>query len=184
MLMENGYPRTSIEAWSKQLERTGVAKEQDEMISTVCLPYVKGLSEAVARILRKVQIRVVSQPESRKWSVMTGVEDKVEVVERAGVVYALDRKDCGLSILGKPGGELRSVHRSTKLMRKHGRTELSAVAEHAWGSHALDWTTRVLGLEQVTKERKIHEALAIHTQDKAGGTLNRDSGIELSKLWF
>ena len=52
VLMGNGYPKTSVEAWSRQLERTGVAKEQDEMISTVCLPYVKGLSEAVAKILR------------------------------------------------------------------------------------------------------------------------------------
>ena len=40
VLMENGYPRTSVEAWSRQLERNGGAKEQDEMISTVCLPYV------------------------------------------------------------------------------------------------------------------------------------------------
>ena len=61
---------------------------------------------------------------------------------------------------------------------------MSAVAEHAWGGHALDWTPRVLGLEQVTKERKIHKALAIHTQNKPGGTFNRDSGIELSKLWL
>ena len=69
-----------------------------------------------------------------------------------------------------------------KAHAKHERTELSARAEHAWGDHALDWTPRVLGLEQVTQERKIHEALAIHTQTKAGGTFNRDSGIELRKL--
>ena len=68
-----------------------------------------------------------------------------------------------------------------KAHAKHGKTELSAVAEHAWGGHAQDWTPRVLGLEQVTKERKIHEALA--NQNK-GGTFNRDSGIDVSKLWL
>ena len=62
--MESGYPRTSVEAWSRQLERNGGAKEQDEMISTVCLPYVKGLSEAVARILRKVQFELLANPKA------------------------------------------------------------------------------------------------------------------------
>ena len=65
---------------------------------------------------------------------------------------------------------------------KHGRTELSAMAEHTWGGHSLEWTPEELVREQVTKEKKIHEALAIHTQNKADGTFNRNNGIELSKL--
>ena len=89
------------------MERSGVAKEQDEMISMVCLPYAKGLSEVVARILQKYQFRVVSQPKSWKWSVLTGVEDKVEVVNRAGVVYALDCKDCGFNYIGETGRRVR-----------------------------------------------------------------------------
>ena len=117
---------------------------------------------------------------------MTGVKDKVEVVDRGGVVYALDCKDCGLSIIGNTERRVTNSKcvQEHKAHAKHGRTELSARAEHAWGDHALDWTPRVLGLEQVTQERKIHEALAIHTQNKAGGAFNRNSGIELSKLWL
>ena len=93
------------------------------MISTVCLPYVKGLSEAVARILRKVQIRVVSQPKSWKWSVMSGVKDKVEVVDRAGVVYALDCKDCGLSYIRETGRRVTKLVQEHKAHAKHERTE-------------------------------------------------------------
>ena len=48
----------------------------------------------------------------------------------------------------------------------------------------MDWTPRVLAIEQVTKERRIHEALAIHAQNKRAGTLNWDNGMELSKLWL
>ena len=48
------------------------------------------------------------------------------------------------------------------------------------------WTGNLgfLAIEQETKERRIHEALAIHVQNKRAGTLNRDNGIELSKLWL
>ena len=58
--------------------------------------------------------------------------------------------------MGKLGGELGRVRKRVqehKAHAKHGRTELLGVAEHAWGGHALDWTPRVLDLEQVTKER-------------------------------
>ena len=78
----------------------------------------------------------------------------MEVVDRAGVVYALDCKDCGLSYIVETGRRVTKPVQEHKAHIKHGRTELSAVAEHAWGGHALDWTPRVLGLEQVTKERK------------------------------
>ena len=64
VLMENGYPRALVEAWSRQKKGTIKGEEQDDVVGTVCLPYVKGLSEAIARILRKVRIRVVSKPET------------------------------------------------------------------------------------------------------------------------
>ena len=96
VLMENGHPRALVEAWSRQKKGTTKGEEQDDVVGTVCLPYVKGLSEPIARILRKVQIRVVNKPENWKWSIMAGVKDRVEEVDWAGVVYGLDCKDCNL----------------------------------------------------------------------------------------
>ena len=57
VLMGNGYPRVLVEAWSRQKKGTIKGEEQDDVVRTVCLPYVKGLSEAIAWILRKVRIR-------------------------------------------------------------------------------------------------------------------------------
>ena len=101
VLMENGYLRALVEAWSRQKKGTIKGEEQDDVVGTVCLPYVKGLSEAIARILRKVRIRVVSKPENWKWSVMAGVKDRVEEGDRAGVVYGLECKDCNLVYIGE-----------------------------------------------------------------------------------
>ena len=107
VLMENGYPRALVEAWSRQKKGTTKGEEQDDVVGTVCLPHVKGLSEAIARILRKVQIWVVNKPENWKWSVMAGVKDRVEEVDRAGGVYGLDCKDCNLVYIGETGRSVK-----------------------------------------------------------------------------
>ena len=115
---------------------------------------------------------------------MTGVKDKVEEADRAGVVYAINCNYWDVSYIGKTGRKVTRHVTEHKAHAEQGRTKLSNVAEHAWGGHSLDWTPQGIGCEEVTKERKIHAALVIHTQNKAGGTFNRDNSTELSKLWL
>ena len=127
---------------------------------------------------------MVNKPENWKWSVMAGVKDRVEEVDRAWVVCGLDCKDCNLVYIGETGRSVKKRAKEHKAHAQNGRTELSAAADHAWSGHTMDWTPRVLAIEHVTKERRIHGALAIHVQNKRAGTLNRDNGMELSKLWL
>ena len=107
-----------------------------------------------------------------------------DLSRRAGIVYGLDCKDCNLVYIGKTGRSVKKRAIEHKAHAQNGRTELSAAADHAWSGHTMDWTPRVLAIEHVTKERRIHEALAIHAQNKRAGTLNRDNGMELRKLWL
>ena len=113
-----------------------------------------------------------------------GVKDRVEEVDRAGGVYGLDCKDCTLVYIGETGRSVQKRVKEHKAHAQNGRTELSAAADHAWSEHTMDWTPRVLAIEHVTKERRVHETLAIHGQNKSAGTLHRDNGMELSKLWL
>ena len=53
VLIENGYPRPKVEAWSKRSREERTA-DQEKLSGTVCLLYMKGMSEAIGRILRKV----------------------------------------------------------------------------------------------------------------------------------
>ena len=62
---------------------------------------------------------------------------------------------------------------------RNGRTDLSAVAEHAVvESHEIDWTTtKVIDTATNTRTRKVKEAL--HIAQKAP-SMNKDSGMSLS----
>ena len=159
--------------------------DQEELLGTVCLPYVKGkMSEAIGRILKKVQIRAVHKPKNWKWRLMAGVKDLVDKVNRAGVVYALEYNDCEQAYIGETGRSLRTRVKEHVAHARNGRTDLSATAEHAWSGHNMNWTPKVLASEKTMKERRVREALEIHARSRIAPTLNRDKGVELSKLWL
>ena len=66
---------------------------------------------------------------------------------------------------------------------RNGRTDLSAVAEHALvESHEIDWTT-AKGIDTAanTRTRKVKETLHIAQE---APSMNKDSGISLSASWY
>ena len=76
----NGYPepfvRKELARASKRKDRTnpmekGNAKEITQQRSnTMCtIPYISGVSEAIGRILRPLEIRTVMNPNKIKWSI-------------------------------------------------------------------------------------------------------------------
>ena len=93
---------------------------------------------------------------------MAGVKYQVEDVDRAAVVYALERNDRERAYVGETGRSLRTRVIEHVAHARNGRTDLSATAEHAWSRHEMNWTPKVLASEKTTKERRVREALEIH----------------------
>ena len=115
---------------------------------------------------------------------MAGVKDPVDEVNRAGKVYALECNDCEHMYIGETARSSRTRVKEHVPHARNGRTDLSATAEHAWSGHKMNWTPKLLASEKTTKERRVREALEIHARSKIAPTLNRDKGVELSKLWL
>ena len=65
----------------------------------------------------------------------------------------------------------------------NGRTELSAVAEHAVVEcYEINWTTaKVIDTATNTRTRKVKEALHIA---QTAPSMNKDSGMSLSASWY
>ena len=115
---------------------------------------------------------------------MAGGKDPVDEVDRAGVVYALECNACEHMYIGETGRSLRTRVKEYAAHARNRRMDLSATAEHAWSGHNMNWTPKVLASENATKERRVREALEIHARSRIALTLNRDKGVELSKLWL
>ena len=151
------------------------------MNTSVCLPYVEGLSEHIGRILRKAGLGMAFKPMSWKWKIMDGVKDKEEKGQKAGVVYEIKCGDCEKCYIGETGRNTDTRVKEQRAHARNGHPELSAVAEHAWEGHTIEWSPKILVSAAKTRVRRVKEALVIHERDKKGKvTMNRDKGVELS----
>ena len=70
------------------------------------MPYIKGTSETIARILQPYNIRVAHKPITTLRQLLTNVKDKDEPNDRQGAVYKIKCCDCQASYIGETGRNL------------------------------------------------------------------------------
>ena len=78
---------------------------------TCIVPYVKGDSEAISRVLAPLTIRRVSRTKNVKWTLMKGAKDPIDRNQNPGVIYALGCTECSAVYIGKTA---RTANQRTK----------------------------------------------------------------------
>ena len=89
-------------------------KENDECantetkneLTTVSLPYIRGTSETIARILKPFNIRIAHKPTRTLRHLLTNVKDKDDPKDRQGTVYRIRCNDCNGTYIGETGRTL------------------------------------------------------------------------------
>ena len=192
-LQMNGFPTLFIQNTTKRRFKNRATYLQPSLDSKVieavaAIPYVRGVSESISRILKKVNIRTVMRPDKLKWKLMKRAKDSVLAEDTTGVVYAIGCADCPQIYIGETARTAKQRTREHKCHTNMGHTEMSAIAEHAHNeSHNIYWKARVIARDQHTTKRKIKESMAINRAKKASGAsrlMNKDSGLELSNIWL
>ena len=70
-------------------------------VTTVTIPYIKGTSETISRILQPYNIRVAHKPTTTLRQLLTNVKDRDEPNNRQGAVYKIKCSDCQASYIGE-----------------------------------------------------------------------------------
>ena len=155
--------------------------EQEIYITMVILPYIKGTSEQVRRILGRVNIRVAFRNKTTIRSLLTSVKPAQSSLDKTGVIYSIPYKDCDKVYVGKTGRTLNVRQKEHRRHLTYGRTDSSAVAAHAVSTlQDIDWeNSYVLEHEDNFFKRKVKEALLIHTHQN----FNLDDGLAVSSVW-
>ena len=176
-LLANGYPRKFIESTGRR-----TPSEDNTTIATASIPYVKGVSETITRVLKPLNIRTVCRPHPMKWTMMRGAKDTLPQSEQPGAVYALGCMECNKVYIGETGRTAKVRAKEHEASTRYGYTEKSAVAFHALTEgHQIHWKPHVVEREEHCGRRKVKEALTItKLKEKA---MNQDSGLELSSIW-
>ena len=160
----------------------GNTSKAEAPLTTVNLPYNKGLSEKIRRICAKYKIRTTF----RSTTTLRGQLCKVKPLSATGdtksCIYNIPCT-CGRSYTGETGRPLSVRLQEHKKATIRGETEKSGVAEHAWseGDHKPLWDkTSIIGREQNWKIRKIKEAAHMALD----ANMFSKPSIDISPIWL
>ena len=146
----------------------------------ITLPYIKGTTDVVAKILRKRKIRVTFSPINLVGRMLDSSKDPVEPLKQKGV-YSIPYS-CEIPYIGEIGRSIQVRLKEHFVDIIHDRLKKSALAEHAHHSrhHIRIEEKKLITIEDHYKRRKIREAIEI---EKFPSNLNRDDGFKLNECW-
>lgn len=107
-------------------------------VTTVTIPYIKGTSETISRILQLYNIRVAHKPTTTLRQLMTNVKDREEPNNRQGVVYKIKCSDCQASYIGETGRNLTTRLTEHKRATKNGGANKHIAVHHLLTNHNID----------------------------------------------
>ncbi len=95
-LQMNGYPLKLIKSVMSQGNAT-----RKEWTKTISIPYVPGKSEAIRRILNKVNIQVALSSQNPLGKALSKVKDDIPMEDQGNLIYKLSCNDCDAVYVGE-----------------------------------------------------------------------------------
>ena len=108
-------------------------------VTTATIPYIKGTSETIARILQPYNIRVAHKPITTLRQLLTNVKDKDEPSDRRGAVYKIKCCDCQATYIGETGRNLNVRLTEHKRATRNGDINNHIAEHHLKTNHRIDW---------------------------------------------
>lgn len=184
----NGYPKKFVEkAIQRQIKNSAAGKvnrtEDQSTLVSARIPFIDGLSQEIRRLASTAGIRCSFTSQSTLED-LYNCKDKLPSICTTHAVYSIMCETCQGEYVGetlRAVGVRRKEHQDAV---RQGDTLKSAIAEHVHGclqQHVIDWESmKVLDRATSQTERRIKEAVHIH---KRRPEMNRDQGLDFSKIW-
>ena len=145
------------------------------------VPYVPGVSEKIAKLLRPKGIKV-AHSSSRLRSRLVKAKDPENPEKKKGAVYQISCS-CGAKYIGESGRPKNVRLKEHAADIKFAREDKSATARHfsTCGGEMNPLDAKTLATEGHWKKRKVREAIEIK-QSRASMN-NDEGGVRLSPIW-
>ena len=202
-----GYPDWSIRRAKLELRtkqgKTNKKKsrpKQHDHKTPMMIPYVEGVSEAVARVYSRYGISTAMRPHMTIWNLLVHPKDKVTTEKKtAECIYRIPCKNFLRVYIGETERsfgirikehrkevEAQEGQKYTRNTRKQSLTEhnKSAITDHVNAeNHVINWDkATVIGCESDRTAQWIREAIKIRQESQ--GFMNRDEGAyQLSHVY-
>ena len=153
-LISNGYPRKFLqEIEKKQAMRLVKVLSPEELVkeffdhvetqfhySYAVLPYIKGLTEPLKRLLKLHGIRVTTKPPHTLEQTFSSTKYRPSPENQTNVVYKISCADCSWSYIGETWKIFNTRRKGHKRNVEHCKKTSSNIANHAWtNNHQIDF---------------------------------------------
>ena len=124
--------------------------------TSVTLPYVRGVSEAIKRVLSEVDEQIFFQPHTTSRNLLVHPKVPVPAGQKANVVYNIPCLSCPKSYIGQTARLLEIRVKERRAAVKKCETATSAVAEHVWVEHhQMHWNSvTILASREANKDQR------------------------------
>jgi len=110
-------------------------------VTTATIPYIKGTSETIARILQPYNIRFPHKSITTLRQQLTNAKDKDEPNDRQGAVYKIKCCDCQATYIGENGRNSNIQLTEHKRATKNGAINNHIAEHHLKTNHRIDWNS-------------------------------------------
>ena len=129
--------------------------ETKNELTTVSLPYIRGTSETIARILKPFNVRIAHKPTRTLRHLLTNVKDKDDPKERQGTVYRIRCNDCNGTYIGVTGRTL-----TTRLGEHQTATDKEDLTNniaqhHRKTGHDINWDSAICLTHSTDKDQRL-----------------------------
>ena len=136
---KNNYNRDFIRHNTYRNSEPNVTNTNATPVTTATIPYIKGTSETIERILQPYNIRVAHKPITTLRQLLTNVKDKDEPSDRRGAVYKIKCCDCQTTYIGETGRNLNVRLTEHKRATRNGDISNHIAEHHLKTNHRIDW---------------------------------------------
>ena len=122
---KNNYSADFVRRNTHRTTETTETNKNPTSVTTATIPYIKGTSETIARILQPYNIRVAHKP--------------ITTNNRQGAVYKIKCSDCQASYIGETGRNLNTRLTEHKRATRNGDVNNHISEHHRLTNHKIDW---------------------------------------------
>ncbi|CAH3158687.1 unnamed protein product, partial [Pocillopora meandrina] len=122
-----------------KLPNSSEGKERELNRSFASLPYIKGITEPLTRVLKKHDITVVNKPLITLQQQFPAPKFRPSLESQTNVVYKIPCGDCSWCYIGETGRAFKT-RKKEHLRNVKTAAKGSRIANHVWAnSHAIDF---------------------------------------------
>ena len=136
---ENNYNEDFIQCNTHRPTTTTEANDNATHTTTATIPYIKGISENISRILQPFNIRVAHKPITTLRQLLTNIKDKDEPRNRQGAVYKINCSDCHTSYISETGYKPTNHDRPIMTDIYHLSLTANSIMAKLTGLGTFDW---------------------------------------------